>query len=113
MSLSGLCAIHCAATPFLLLLFPLAGEMMENPWIHWGLALFVVPIGSFAFYSGYRHHGRWQVPVLGAIGLTVITGALLIPEGYVTENIHHWVSFGGSAFLIAGHWYNRRACHHD
>lgn len=112
MGFSTLCAVHCAATPLLLLAFPLAGELMENELIHWGLAAFVIPIGAAAFYQGYRHHRQSLVPVLGGVGLLLIAGALLLPEGLIDELLHHAITLIGSLFLIAAHWRNRRACRH-
>lgn len=43
---SVLCAIHCVATPFLLLLFPTFGKVWSHPASHWGMALVVVPIAA-------------------------------------------------------------------
>ncbi|MFK7788014.1 MAG: MerC family mercury resistance protein, partial [Phycisphaeraceae bacterium] len=39
---SLLCAIHCLAAPFLLLLLPAAGSIWSHPAVHWILALLVV-----------------------------------------------------------------------
>ncbi|MDF1753311.1 MAG: MerC domain-containing protein [Verrucomicrobiales bacterium] len=76
--LSVLCAIHCAATPFLLILLPTFGKIWSHPASHWGMALFVVPIAVAMFTSGYRRHKRKWIVATGTLGvLLIIVGAIL------------------------------------
>lgn len=108
--LSSLCAIHCLVTPLLVLALPVMGEFFEQEWVHLAMALFVVPVGLFAFWSGYKHHRQQKVFALGVLGLSMVGGASVAP--------HEWVEFWGtdiitvigSIFLIVAHVLNRRAC---
>ncbi|MDF1813212.1 MAG: MerC domain-containing protein [Verrucomicrobiales bacterium] len=76
--LSVLCAIHCAATPILLIVLPTFGKIWSHPASHWGMALFVVPIAVLMLTSGYRRHRKKWIIATGALGISlVIVGAIL------------------------------------
>ncbi|KYG65418.1 hypothetical protein AZI87_12830 [Bdellovibrio bacteriovorus] len=108
--LSSLCALHCLATPLLVLALPVLGEFFHQEWVHLVMALFVVPVGLFAFWSGYKHHNQMKVFALGVVGLTMVGGASLLPHEWVEVYEHDVVTILGSIFLITAHILNRRAC---
>lgn len=108
--LSSLCAIHCLVTPLLVLALPVMGEFFEQEWVHLTMALFVVPVGLFAFWSGYKHHHQSKVFALGVLGLSMVGGASLAPHEWVEFWGHDMVTILGSMFLIIAHVLNRRAC---
>ncbi|MEM7600829.1 MAG: MerC domain-containing protein [Verrucomicrobiota bacterium] len=73
---STLCAIHCAVTPFLLILLPTFGKVWPHPASHWGMALIVVPIAIWMLKSGYQRHRRRGIVALGIFGVvSVLIGA--------------------------------------
>ncbi|MEP4077845.1 MerC domain-containing protein [Haloferula sp.] len=73
---SVLCAIHCAATPFLLLMLPTFGKFWAHPASHWGMAMIVVPIALLMMSKGYQRHRRAWILAIGIAGiLLVIAGA--------------------------------------
>lgn len=108
--ISSLCAIHCLVTPILILTLPVLGNAFEEEWVHLVMALFVVPIGVFAFWSGYKHHKKIKVFSLGVAGLLLVGGASLAPHSWVEFFGHDLVTIFGSSFLITAHVLNRRAC---
>ncbi|WII70867.1 MerC domain-containing protein [Bdellovibrio sp. 22V] len=108
--LSSLCAIHCLATPLLVLTLPVMGEVFEQEWMHLTMALFVVPVGLFAFWSGYKHHKQVKVFALGVLGLLMVGGASLAPHSWVELFEYDVVTILGSISLITAHVLNRRAC---
>lgn len=108
--LSGLCALHCLVTPLLVLALPVMGEFFEQEWVHLTMALFVVPVGFFAFWSGYKHHQQLKVFALGILGLVMVGGASLMPHEWVEFYGHDMVTILGSLCLITAHVLNRRAC---
>lgn len=108
--LSGLCAIHCLVTPLLILSLPLLAEKFASPWVHIVMALFVVPVGLFAFWSGYRHHQKNHILALGFAGLALIGSAAVGPHlwfGFLGDDL---MTVIGSGLLICAHLLNRRAC---
>lgn len=76
---SILCALHCAATPFLFLFAPAFGKVWAHPASHWLVALFVVPLAALMLRSGFRrHHRRWIV-ACGVIGISLVVAGAAIP----------------------------------
>ena len=74
---SVLCAIHCAATPFLLLILPTFGKVWSHPASHWLMALIVVPIALVMISKGYQRHRRKWIIGIGIFGvLFVLVGAV-------------------------------------
>jgi len=73
---SVLCAIHCAATPFLLLFLPVFGKVWAHPASHWIMALLVVPLAGVTVATGYKRHRRRWVIASGVLGIGfVLLGA--------------------------------------
>lgn len=117
--LSSLCAIHCLVTPFLILALPVLGGYFENELVHIIMALFVVPVGVFAFWSGYKHHKKMYLLVMGFVGLSLVGGAPLVHDFLHMEHLHidhaheELMTIIGSVTLIVAHVLNRRACQCD
>ena len=76
---STLCAIHCAVTPFLLLILPTFGKIWAHPATHWGMALLVVPIAVMMMTSGYRKHRRKWIVAMGTIGVALVIIGAIVP----------------------------------
>lgn len=75
---SVLCAIHCAATPILLLFAPAFGRIWSHPASHWLVALLVVPLAAVMVWQGFRRHRRPWIVVMGGLGMgLVVTGAAI------------------------------------
>ncbi len=73
---SVLCAIHCAATPLLLVFLPVFGKVWSHPASHWIMALLVVPLAAATVATGYKRHRRKWVIVSCLLGIGfVLTGA--------------------------------------
>ncbi len=76
---STLCAIHCAVTPFLLILLPTFGKIWSHPATHWGMALFVVPIAVAMMTAGYRKHRRKWIVAIGSLGVALVIAGAAVP----------------------------------
>lgn len=102
-SLSGICAIHCLFFPIAVALLPLwpVAEAIHF-WTHPLLFLLIVPT---VYYALRVSNVPQRIPQLLYTGLFVIALAWLLHEwvGAWTESL---ITLSGSAFLIAGHWYN-------
>ncbi|MEO1050506.1 MAG: MerC domain-containing protein [Bacteroidota bacterium] len=99
-SASLLCAVHCAALPFLISLAPLAGlQFLDNPWIEYTIIILSFFIASNALVHGYRkHHHKLTALTIAIIGFILIgLGQVLEPEW--TEML--LTSIGGLAIAIA------------
>lgn len=81
MGISGLCLVHCIATAVLIGVLASASGFLGRPIIHEvGLSLAML-IGALALGRGYFEHGFILPPAVGALGLSVMAGALTLPEG--------------------------------
>ena len=94
-STSVLCAIHCAALPFLFSLAPLAGlQFLRNPWVEYVIILLSLFIASFALLHGYRKHHKRLLPLLIAI-----VGFVLILMGHLFEVVWKELAFTSSGAI--------------
>jgi hypothetical protein len=105
MGLSGLCAVHCAATAVLLGLLASAGGLLGNPIIHEvGLTIAMI-LGGIALGRGIREHGFLLPCVVGFAGLAIMGFAMTLHEtGY--EPV---VTILGVSVLALGHRLNMMA----
>lgn len=111
--LSGLCMIHCLATPVLLLMLPMF-SMSKSEWVHIVLALVLPIVTLAAFVPGYRRHGDHAIIGLGIVGLILIAFAAFDPFKVLNEITESAVTTFGGLALITGHIRNRRlnTCDH-
>ena len=105
--LSFACAIHCMATPLLIIALPLIGlgfllgESVELVMIAAAVGL---AVGSLTW--GYRHHRKWRIfLLLGGAFVCIFIARFQVPEQY-----HGVFMGGGGLLLMAGHLLNRRFC---
>jgi hypothetical protein len=107
MGLSGLCALHCAATAVLLGLLASAGGLLGKPIIHEvGLSLAMV-LGAIALGRGIREHGFILPSAVGVTGLAIMAYAMSLHEtGYEPA-----FTILGVGLLALGHRLNVMAKH--
>ncbi len=103
-SASLLCAVHCLAAPFLLLLLPAAGSVWAHPLVHWVLAVLVLPLALWVIYGGYRRHRKTWTLVAAGVGSACIVAGLILPMVSRTPLVTAQIpSFGfASSTLPAG-----------
>ncbi|WP_250462261.1 MerC domain-containing protein [Microbulbifer litoralis] len=105
MLISGLCLVHCLATPLLLALggAGVLGTVLEGEFFHLALLGPVLLLALYSFPAACRHHRRPAVMISGLSGLLILVLALGL-EG-------RWELFAsavGACLLIGAHWRNRR-----
>ncbi|MFT7518921.1 MAG: hypothetical protein ACI9MC_001055 [Kiritimatiellia bacterium] len=102
-----ICLVHCTVLPLVAALFPAVTLVTDALWVHGALLLMVVPAGVFAFVRGYPVHRHRWVPVLGAVGLTLVTSGTFIGlSGGVLPEVA--LILAGCAALLPAHWANWR-----
>ena len=101
---SAVCAVHCLVTPFIILLFPLAGlAFLESERLEIGfLALSFLLAVSSLLMSYLRRHRNSRPMLIAAIGIALfITGKMVSTE--TEETI---LSLVGGGLLIVAHYLN-------
>jgi hypothetical protein len=80
---SALCAVHCAATPFLLACLPTLQftEWMASPQFHQIAAIVCVALVSVSIFPAFHRHRDYRILGLSTTGLSLILGAaFLLPD---------------------------------
>lgn len=73
---SLLCAIHCAAMPFVVGFLPLLGlSFLADPSFHQWMVAVCLALALVAFVPGWRRHRRAAPAVIGVLGLGMISFA--------------------------------------
>lgn len=111
MTASVLCAVHCAAVPFLITSLPLLGlGFLANPWFEWGMIIFALLIGFYAIGSSYfRIHHKLLPLCLLILGFLIIIGGHLFIRSWREAII---VPVGG-LLIAAAHFFNFRYTGHS
>jgi hypothetical protein len=110
-SLSVLCAIHCFATPMLMVFLPsLASFLIEPELLHMWLAVGVLPISVFALTLGCKKHRKLQVLALGFIGLAFMLTAVASGALGLGENAEKALTLLGATLISGAHFWNYRLC---
>ncbi|MHA6203101.1 MerC domain-containing protein [Dyella soli] len=114
---SFLCAIHCAALPFVLALLPLLGlGFLAGQGFERGFVMFACALALASLLSSYRHHHR-QLPLLLALpGLALLITGVTFAEHYSIA-LHSVLVTCGGLLVATAHFINlrtHRAAHaHD
>jgi hypothetical protein len=99
------CAVHCIFAPFATLL-PMVGMSFWKG----GLSILLLGasliLAATSCWFGYRLHRHKRVPMAFLSGILILCVANLGFEGHA-EVV---ASVMGAAFLVSGHWLNRRFC---
>lgn len=110
-SLSLLCAIHCMATPILLILLPsLVALNLNTELFHFWMVFAVIPISLFALAMGCRQHKYYQLIIIVLLGLAFLVVAVALGEHILGEAGEKGLTMIGSALIIYGHYKNFKLC---
>jgi hypothetical protein len=110
-TVSVICAIHCAAGAFFLAMLALFGFGQALPdWLEWAFLSASLVIGTVALRSGHQAHGRRRPLVLFGLGMSVLLFARITG---LPEAVEPLVVVVGAAGLVAAHvlnWRDGRVC---
>ncbi|MBT2118181.1 MerC family mercury resistance protein [Dyella sp. LX-66] len=106
---SFLCAIHCAALPFVLALLPLLGlDFLADHRFERAFVLFACVLALVSLLSGYRRHHRVLPLRLALPGLALLVLGVTVAEGY-SVGVHSALVTCGGLLVAAAHFINLRA----
>lgn len=114
-SLSLLCALHCLAMPVAVVLLPtLAGLAIAEEGFHLWMVFAVIPVSIYALTMGCKKHKRYQLLVIGGIGLAIVLAAALLGHDLLGEMWEKVLTVIGVNVIAVGHIWNYRLCQqHD
>lgn len=103
-ALSGLCAVHCLVTLVLVAGLGIGGGALLDPALHRvGLAL-AIAVGALGLGFGLARHGKREPLVIGAVGLALMTLALLTGHSPAEAAL----TIAGVALVALAHWRNAK-----
>jgi hypothetical protein len=98
---SLLCAVHCAALPFVLALLPALGlGFLADHGFERGFITFATVLALWSIGSGYRRHRRPRAWLLLLPGLVLLWGGALVADEYGIAVHATLVAMGG--LLLSG-----------
>jgi hypothetical protein len=105
---SFLCAVHCAALPFVLALLPFVGlGFLADHRFERAFVLFACVLAAIALGRGYRRH-RERLPLqLAAAGITLLVFGVLWMDDR-TIAVHSALVSCGGVLLAGAHFVNLR-----
>lgn len=105
-SVSLMCAIHCAILPLFFTSLPLFGlEILHNNTFEYGMIAFAAIIGSYALYHGWKKHHHKILPL--AVFFTGIL-FLILKEIFISHEL--LLLMPAAIFIIGAHLLNFSYC---
>ncbi|WP_458069023.1 MerC domain-containing protein [Rhodanobacter sp. BL-MT-08] len=106
---SFLCAIHCAALPFVLALLPLIGlQFLADHRFERGFVFFACALALVALIIGYRRHHRALPLMLAVPGLLLLIFGVTWAEG-ISIIVHSVLVTIGGLLVASSHFINLRS----
>ena len=110
-SLSFLCVVHCLVLPLAVVLIPsMAALPLQDESFHLWMIFAVIPISIFALTMGCKNHERYQLLIIGGLGLVVLASAALLGHDWLGEELEKAFTVIGAVIIAAAHMWNYRLC---
>lgn len=108
---SGLCLVHCLATPILLITMPASSVSgLDSPLTHQIFAIIVTISILLAVYPHCKKHGHKDIIAYAFVGFIFILAGILLHDA-VSEEVTHGLTILGSIVLIYCHIKNMKIRH--
>lgn len=110
-SLSVLCAVHCFATPMLIVLIPAFASLpLGSESLHFWMVVGVLPISLFSLTLGCKKHRKFHVASIGLIGLALMVIAVAGEAIGFGEVMEKALTLSGALLIALAHFWNYRLC---
>jgi len=102
--LSLVCLAHCVLSLMPLMILPTLGAtLLEDERFHYGILFLVLPTSLLALVAGFRKHGQYYVPIIGASGLCILFLVVILGEEYTGEIGEIAITVAGSLIIAYAH----------
>ncbi len=113
-SLSLLCTIHCLVLPLIAVLLPsLVAIPLEDEIFHIWMVVAVVPISTYALTMGCKNHKRYQILLIGGLGLFILCTVAFFGHDLLGEELEKVFTAVGAMIIAIAHIWNYRLCQHQ
>ncbi len=110
-SISTICALHCAALPIIVSLFPaLISSSMDDHYFHLLLLWVVVPSSAIALFMGCKKHRDKYVFILGTVGVGCLIGIAIYGHDLIGETGEKIGTVFASLIIVFVHFRNHQLC---
>ncbi len=112
-SASTLCAIHCAAMPFLLSILPAIGlGFLAHSGFEIAMIAISITIGVVSLGSSYRLHRKINALMMMASGAMLLLFNFFGHETHspLIETLHPFIAAAAGLMIASAHWVNMRLC---
>jgi hypothetical protein len=113
---SGLCLIHCLATPVLLVIFPAFkfaedshGHDQGHATFHEIFGIIVIASIMLAVFPNCRKHGHYDIMAIALAGMVLVLTGIFVHE--IPEIASQITTVIGSVLLITAHVKNMKVRH--
>ena len=111
MSLSLLCTIHCLIFPLLAVFLPsMIALPLQDEIFHVWLVIAVVPVSAYALTMGCKNHKRYQILLIGSIGLLISSVVAFFGHDLLGEALEKVFTVIGAMVIAIAHIWNYRLC---
>ncbi len=106
MGLSFLCALHCLALPFAIILVPsLAALPLADEAFHVWMVFVVLPVSIYALTIGIKGHKHYRVLLIGGAGLAILTVAAFWGHDLFGHGVEKAMTLLGAALIAYSHYW--------
>ncbi|MDP7593427.1 MAG: MerC domain-containing protein [Litorilituus sp.] len=110
-SASVICAMHCAAMPILLVLFPTLSFLpSDDHEFHQALIWLIVPLSLIAGFMGCHKHKKTHILICIITSLILLVITAIFAHEIVGEAGEKILTVFATAMLTIAHWKNYRQC---
>lgn len=112
-SASTICAIHCAAMPFLFSVLPVLGlGFLSHGTFELVMILLSALIGAVSLGTSYRLHQRWNPILLMVSGALIMLFNFFGHESHsaLAETLHPYLAGFGGLMIATAHRINMKLC---
>ena len=112
-SFSLLCTIHCLIFPLLAVFLPsMIALPLQDEIFHIWMVIIVVPVSAYALTMGCKNHKRYQVLLIGSMGLLILSTVAFFGHDLLGEELEKTFTVIGATIIAAAHIWNYRLCQH-
>ncbi|MBA3582075.1 MAG: MerC domain-containing protein [Gammaproteobacteria bacterium] len=107
--LSLICLAHCLLLPLLITASPLISIFTDAEWLHIGLLTTAIPVSLLGLWLGFRQHRQLAWLLIGIIGLTLMTLAIMYANN---ESQETYFTVSGVILIAIAHCLNWHSHQH-